>query len=73
MGAVFQLSPPAQAGGGYSENAIYSFNGGSNNGDRNPSGSLVEDVSGNLYGTTTGGSASSSCTVGANVRMRNRL
>jgi uncharacterized repeat protein (TIGR03803 family) len=51
FGTVFELSPVA--GGGWTENILYTFKG-----DRDgfaPIGSLVFDLAGNLYGTTTDG------------------
>jgi len=50
-GAVFQLSP---AGGGWTENVLYSFSGGDG---EQPVGGLILDESGNLYGTTIYGGA----------------
>jgi uncharacterized repeat protein (TIGR03803 family) len=48
FGAVFKLSPNGQ--GGYNESILYEFSG---NGDGSyPSGGLVFDKQGNLYGTT---------------------
>ncbi|HEY3638488.1 MAG TPA: choice-of-anchor tandem repeat GloVer-containing protein [Rhizomicrobium sp.] len=59
-GTVFELSP--SKGGGWTESVIYSFQGG-NDGD-GPQGGLVEDSSGNLYGTTSFGGASTHCPTG---------
>jgi len=50
-GTVFELSPPTQAGGSWTETTIYSFTGG-NDGD-NPVAGVVFDKHGNLY--TAGG------------------
>ena len=50
-GVVFKLAPDGS--GGYTESVLYRFRGGSD-GD-NPSGSLIMDSAGNLYGTTDGG------------------
>lgn len=53
-GAVFELSPPATAGGAWSEAVLYSF--GTAFGDgAYPDGTLIIDQLGNLYGTTTQG------------------
>lgn len=46
-GTAFELSP--NSGGGWTENVLYSFQGGAGAGD--PNGGLVFDSSGNLYGT----------------------
>src|SRR5882672_6278859 len=53
-GSVFELMP--QAGGGWAEKILHSFN---NNGKDGvgPQGNLLFDASGNLYGTTLGGGA----------------
>jgi uncharacterized repeat protein (TIGR03803 family) len=60
-GTVFELSPPAAAGGAWTESTLHSFQ--SANGDgANPSGELVWDKGGNLYGVTTfGGADECSC------------
>jgi uncharacterized repeat protein (TIGR03803 family) len=55
-GTVFKLAPNGD--GGYSENVLYSFcaQGGAGCPDGfAPSSGLIEDASGNLYGTTSGG------------------
>src|SRR4029077_20749871 len=57
-GTVFELSPPATAGGSWSETILYSFLGGSD-GDT-PLGTLIFDKLGNLYGTTSGPTGSGS-------------
>jgi hypothetical protein len=49
-GAVFELSPPSQAGGSWTETTLYQFQGGSDGAD--PETSLILDAAGNLYGTT---------------------
>lgn len=55
-GTVFQLTPPAATGGAWTEVVLYNFSGTSDGG--NPTGSLVFDKRGALYGTATiGGSA----------------
>lgn len=51
-GTVFELSPPAENGGSWTETILYSFQGGAD-GD-GPNG-LVFDAAGNLYGTTEAG------------------
>ena len=61
-GAVFELSPPKQEGGIWTEAVLYSFQGG-NDGDL-PIGPLVFDKAGNLYGATLfGGGQGTSCNV----------
>ncbi len=52
-GTVFELSPPATAGGSWSETVLYRFQGGSDG--AGPHGTLMFDKLGNLYGTTTFG------------------
>jgi uncharacterized repeat protein (TIGR03803 family) len=55
-GTVFQLLPPSQQQGSWSENVLYAFNG---DDGQNASGGLVADKQENLYGTTyTGGQPS---------------
>lgn len=51
LGTVYELSPVA--GGGWSEQVLYSFAGGADG--ANPNGGLVFDSAGNLYGTTGAG------------------
>jgi len=58
-GAIYELSPPAQAGGAWTETLIYSFLGGSD-GDL-PSGDLTWDEQGNLYGATLYGGGFGTC------------
>jgi hypothetical protein len=54
-GAVYQLSPPAQTGGSWTETLIYEFQGkGANDGEM-PSGGPIIDAAGNLYGVTAYG------------------
>jgi hypothetical protein len=54
-GAVFQLSPPAQSGGSWTETLIYQFKGKGSNDASVPSGGLIRDAAGNLYGVTAYG------------------
>jgi len=49
-GTVFQLVPPTQQGGAWTENVLYRFAGGADG--RQPSTSVVFDQAGNLYGAT---------------------
>ena len=57
-GTVFKLSP--QSGGGWQFTVIHTFSG---SGGCQPSGGLIIDASGNLYGTTSGSGASGGGTV----------
>jgi uncharacterized repeat protein (TIGR03803 family) len=52
-GTVFELIPPATAGGSWSETVLYRFQGGSDG--AGPHGTLMLDKLGNLYGTTSFG------------------
>jgi uncharacterized repeat protein (TIGR03803 family) len=54
-GTVFQLSPPAQKGGAWTETLIYQFQGKGSNDGESPSGGLIIDSQGNLYGVTAYG------------------
>jgi uncharacterized repeat protein (TIGR03803 family) len=59
-GTVFELSPPQQKGGAWTETILYSFRGG--NDGYVPWGDLVVDKSGNLYGSTIfGGGQGTNC------------
>jgi uncharacterized repeat protein (TIGR03803 family) len=49
-GNVFELSPSASPGGGWTETVLYSFHGNTDGAD--PYGGLIFDQAGNLYGTT---------------------
>lgn len=61
-GTVFQLSPPKTKGGKWTEKILYNFKGG-NDGDL-PTGPLVFDRAGNLYGATEfGGGKGTTCDV----------
>jgi uncharacterized repeat protein (TIGR03803 family) len=51
-GAVFELSPPATAGGAWTGTMIHIFTGGEDG--SYPVGTLILDNAGNLYGTTRG-------------------
>ena len=61
-GTVFQLSPPAVAGGAWTETVLYSF--ASGNDDAYPKANVIFDSAGNLYGTTTAGGGENGCTSG---------
>jgi uncharacterized repeat protein (TIGR03803 family) len=58
-GTVFELSPPAQKGGAWTETVLYSFQG--NTDGQLPLGNLVFDLKGNLYGATEYGGGYGSC------------
>jgi uncharacterized protein YceK len=61
-GTVYELSPPKQKGGAWTESVLYNFQGGKD-GDL-PSGTLVFDTAGNLYGVTLfGGGKGTSCDI----------
>jgi hypothetical protein len=54
-GTVFELSPPTQKGGAWTETTIYAFQGvlGSVKDGLTPEGGVIIDQEGNLYGATT--------------------
>jgi uncharacterized repeat protein (TIGR03803 family) len=54
LGVVFEMTPPATAGGAWTETILYSFLGGAIDG-AGPYCTLIFDRQGNLYGTTTHG------------------
>jgi uncharacterized repeat protein (TIGR03803 family) len=59
-GTVYELTPPAVAGGKWTQSVLYSFQGG--NDGAVAWGGLVMDSAGNLYGTTEhGGGSGSTC------------
>ncbi len=51
-GIVYQLSPPAQKGGPWTETVLYVFKGQHYGDGSSPAGTLIIDSSGNLYGAT---------------------
>jgi uncharacterized repeat protein (TIGR03803 family) len=51
-GAIFELTPPATAGGAWTETVLYSFTGGADGG--HPSGALIPGNGGALYGVSLG-------------------
>jgi uncharacterized repeat protein (TIGR03803 family) len=55
FGTVFQLAPPAVAGGAWTETVLYSFAGGTDG--AYPQADVVFDSAGNIYGTTSVGGA----------------
>src|SRR5271167_433195 len=59
-GTVYELSPPTQKGGEWTETVLYSFP--TSKQGYLPNGNLVFDEAGNLYGATTfGGTNGTSC------------
>jgi hypothetical protein len=54
-GIVFQLAPPAQKGGTWTETVLHVFPGVPGKDGATPAGGLVIDAAGNLYGTTAYG------------------
>ncbi len=52
-GVVFKLVPPAKGASAWTEAVLWQFSGGNDGGE--PSGTLIMDKSGNIYGTTTTG------------------
>jgi len=59
-GTVYELSPPSQPGGAWTETVLYSFQGG--NDGYVPTGDLIFDKAGNLYGATLfGGGKGTNC------------
>jgi hypothetical protein len=67
-GAIFELSPPQQKGGSWTEQTLYGFTGtarGVLTGDGgSPNGGLIIDTAGNIYGTTMdGGFTAGACRV----------
>src|SRR4029077_16085822 len=54
-GMVYQLAPPAQKGEAWTETVLYVFQGVSKRDGSTPSGGLVIDSAGNLYGVTAYG------------------
>jgi len=51
-GTIYELSPPQQKGGAWTETVLYVFKGHNQNDGSSPSGSLIADRAGNLYGVT---------------------
>jgi uncharacterized repeat protein (TIGR03803 family) len=50
LGIIFELSPPAKQGGGWTRTTLHQFSGASDG--AHPSAGLVMDSQGNIYGTT---------------------
>lgn len=53
LGSVFELTPPGQGGGPWTETVLWSF--GATGDGQTPVSHLIFDAVGNLYGTTSGG------------------
>lgn len=66
-GAVFQLEPPTQKGGAWSESLIYVFKGKSYDDGETPGGGVIFDKTGNLYGTTSYGGSGDCVLLGIKV------
>jgi uncharacterized repeat protein (TIGR03803 family) len=63
-GTVFKLAPPAQQGGAWTKTVLYSFCSASNCADgTGPRASLIQDATGDLYGTTYQGGTNNAGTV----------
>lgn len=62
VGTVYELSPPVQPNGPWTETVLYSFAGGADG--VAPIGSLVLDAAGNLYGATENGGNTTTCLFG---------
>jgi uncharacterized repeat protein (TIGR03803 family) len=60
-GTVFELTPPAAGTGTWTEKVLYAFKGGADGG--NPSGGVIMDAKGRLYGTTESGGFGNNGTV----------
>jgi hypothetical protein len=63
-GTIFQLAPPAQKGGAWTETILYGFNGTDGS---IPVGGAIIDGNGNLYGTTAYGGSGTCLLFGDNV------
>jgi hypothetical protein len=66
-GVVFQLTPPVQKGRAWTENTLYVFQGVSKRDGSTPSGGLVIDSAGNLYGVTAYGGTGNCVLLGSVV------
>jgi hypothetical protein len=63
-GMVFELSPPAQEGNAWTETLIYQFHGEGSKDASVPTGGLIFDTAGNLYGVTAYGGTGNCVLVG---------
>jgi hypothetical protein len=66
-GVVFQLKPPVQKGHAWTENMLYVFQGVSKGDGSTPSGGLMIDTAGNLYGVTAYGGTGNCILLGSLV------
>jgi uncharacterized repeat protein (TIGR03803 family) len=66
-GAIYELSPNSQ--GGWKETLLYSFSGGADG--NGPTGTVLFDGAGNLYGATVGGGGTDSGTIFKLTRQAN--
>jgi hypothetical protein len=66
-GTVFQLKPPAQEGGKWTETVLYVFKGKTVNDGSTPAGGVILDKAGNIYGTTGYGGAGDCVLLGGNT------
>jgi len=63
FGTVFEMSPPSEKSGRWTEKVLYSFGKQISTGEE-PWDSLIMDAEGNLYGTTTDGGTTNHCDYG---------
>jgi uncharacterized repeat protein (TIGR03803 family) len=54
-GTIYQLTPPAKNGDPWTENVLHVFQGKQHNDGEFPSGGVIADASGNIYGTSSYG------------------
>jgi uncharacterized repeat protein (TIGR03803 family) len=66
-GTVFQLAPPAEKGGPWTETVLYIFKGNGSGDGATPGGSVIIDSAGNLYGTTAYGGTGDCVLLGTKV------
>jgi uncharacterized repeat protein (TIGR03803 family) len=66
-GTVYQLQPPSQQGGAWTESILYVFQGLAFGDGETPAGGVILDKAGNLYGTTAYGGAGDCILLGGDV------
>jgi hypothetical protein len=66
-GTVYQLQPPSQQGGAWTESILYVFQGLAFGDGETPAGGVLLDKAGNLYGTTAYGGAGDCILLGGDV------
>jgi hypothetical protein len=66
-GTVYQLQPPSQKGGSWTESVLYVFQGLSFGDGMTPAGGIILDTAGNLFGTTAYGGAGHCLLLGGDV------